>query len=512
MASLPVYPPITRATMRGALSARLNNAQFWSTPELNAYLQEALTSWQAMARYWRALDTFDTQPGVFFYDLSTQLSGLSYNTTDAQMLSVMEYQLIEPQSGIPSNPTWQGTDMFPQDAYTGSLNRRRDRFLLESQSVVGHYTANGIVAGSPRLTLPASLIDLRRVAFQKAPASGTVNTSIVNGTFLVTNLGTGDAFISDGSWNGLPITINGVAYVIAGVISAGLLTLTKSAGTQDGVAFSVGGPYTVLWRDDEFGANAYSSEWTTSVGLPTPLAYSVVVAQPYTLQFLPPPGDVGALDVLAIAQGAPLNPSTGVVLGIPDNFSWAVKWGAMADLLSQDGPGRDLQRAAYADQRFREGVALCRQMPTVINGTINGQVAELDTVFNFDSYQSGWHNTSGQPTALGLASQTMLATSSVPDDIYSVGLDVVTNCPVMTDDTTPIGITVDQMNVIVSEAQHIAIFKEGGQEFANSMVLHENFVKYAAMYRSKSLGEAHYWPDMASSDQLEFEQRRVLLS
>ncbi len=514
MASLPTtYPTITRATLRTALKARLNNAQFWGDPELNAYIQESLTVWQAMARYWRARSTFNTRAGVFFYDLAKELPAptLGYNTTDADMLSVMEYQLLEPQSGIPTSTVWAGTDMFPQGAYTGALNRRRDRFLLESQSVVGHYTANGVVASSPRLTLPDSLIDLRRVAFQNSPAAGTVNTSIVNGTFLVTNTGSGDAFVSDGSWNGLPITINAVAYVIAGVISPGQLTLATSAGTQSGVAFSVGGPYTVLWRDDEFAANAYSSEWTTSVGLPCPLAYSVAVSQPFTLQFLPPPGDAGSLDLLAIARGVPLNPVAGVVLGIPDNFSWAIKWGALADLLSQDGPGRDLERAAYADQRYREGVELCRQMPTVINGTINENVAELDSVYNLDAYQSGWHNDSGQPTALGLASQAMLATSCVPDDVYSVGVDVVTNCPVFSDDTTPIGISVDQINLIVSEAQHIAIFKEGGKEFADSISLHEGFVKQAALYRSRSGAEAPYWGAMVASNQLEFSQRMVVM-
>ena len=513
MASLPTtYPTITRATLRTALSARLNNAQFWSTGELNAYLQEALTVWQAMARYWRARSTFNTRAGVFFYDLAKEFPTptLGYNTTDASMLSVMEYQLIEPQSGIPSAPTWAGTDMFPQGAYTGALQRRRDRFLLESQSVVGHYTAGGVTAGSPRLTLPASLVDLRRVAFQNAPAAGTVNTSIVNGTFLVTNTGSGDAFVADGSWIGLPITINAVAYVIAGVISPGQLTLTKSAGTQSGVAFSVGGPYTVLWRDDEFAANAYSSEWTTSVGLPCPLAYSVAASQPFTLQFLPPPGDAGGLDLLAIAQGAPLNPVVGVPLGIPDNFSWAIKWGALADLLSQDGPGRDLERAAYADQRYLEGVQLCRKMPTVINATINEQVADLDSVYNLDAYRSGWHNTSGHPAALGLASQAMMATSCVPDDVYSVGVDVVTNCPVITDDVTPIGITVDQINLIVSEAQHISIFKSGGKEFSDSISLHQGFVKQAALYRSKSGAEAPYWNAMVASNQLEFSQNMVV--
>ena len=272
--------------------------------------------------------------------------------------------------------------------------------------------------------------------------------------------------------------------------------------------------YTQLWRDDEFAAAAFANSWMTTSGIPTPTVYSVSVTPPYTVQLMPAPGDAGSLDLLAIAQGAPLDPATGVILGTPDNYAWAIKYGAMADLLSQDGPGRDLQRAAYCEARYQEGVQLCKIMPTVINGSINGNVAQLDSVLNFDAYSVNWHNTVGIPRFLGLAGQTLLATSCVPDPAGtrsgSASISIVINAPVPTDDGFPLGITADQAEVIVDEAQHIAIFKSGGAEFQNSIALHKNFVAYAKQFRQQSLARGAYWPAMSGSDQLELSQRAVV--
>jgi hypothetical protein len=505
---VPSFPPITRATLRAQLQNRLNNAQFWGTAELNTYLQEALTTWQAFARYWRNADTFNTKAGTFFYDLSALTPDLSYNTTDAELLSTIEYHLLEPQSGIPTAPAWAGTAMFPQQAYTDALEKRRNRFLLETASVVQHYTANNVVPGSSRVNLGSGLIDVRRAAWQGSSATGFVTTT----GNAVTWYGVGAPFNTDGTWNGLQIVINAVGYTILAVQSNSTLLLTTSAGTQAApVTYAVAGPYQILWRDDEFAANAFDPGWVNNPATPAPLAYSVVVTQPYTLQLLPPPGDAGSLDLLVIAQGVPLNPSVGVVLGIPDNYAWVVKWGALADLLSQDGPGRDLPRAKYCEARYREGVQLCRNMPTVINGSINGVSAEFDSVFNFDAYQSEWNNTVGPPTILGLASQNMLATGCVPDGSYGIGLDVVQNCPLIQNDATPVTLTADLADLIVDEAQHLALFKEGGAEFSASVSLHQNFVQQAALYRARSLAQAQYWPAMSELNQVDISQVMVSL-
>lgn len=48
----------------------------------------------------------------------------------------------------------------------------------------------------------------------------------------------GSQFVTDGSWSGNAITINGVGYTISSVSNATALTLTGSAGTQSSVAYT----------------------------------------------------------------------------------------------------------------------------------------------------------------------------------------------------------------------------------------------------------------------------------
>ncbi len=439
-APLPPYPPITRATLRQSLLDRLNSAQFWGNPdELNAYIAEALTTWQAYARYFRFPVSFSTHGGNFFYDLSVEVPKLARTSTDSQVLSQIEFHLLEPQSGIPSSPTWTGTAMFPQSAYTDAIARRRDRFLLETASVIGHFSTPAVSAGVNRVVLPSSLIDVRRV-----------------------------------SW-------------------------VDTLGNQ-----------TVLWRDDEFAANAFSPGWFSEPGLP--VTYSVVSTQPFTLQLIPAPADEGYLDLLAIDQGPPLNPASGVVLGTPDNYAWAVKWGALADILSQEGGGNDPQRADYCSQRYLEGVQLARQMPSVFNCAINGQAAQLDSVANFDAFAPGWNQRPyGVPQFLALAGQTILATSAVPDPAipYSLSMDAVVNCPLPVDDVTPIGITADVADLLTDYSQHLAAFKMGGEEFMATVPLLKGFTERAALYRQMTGVRGPYWPAMEKSAQLEFTGRRM---
>ena len=52
----------------------------------------------------------------------------SYNVTDLQLLTEIEYQLIEPPSGA----TWTGSEMFTVQDILTALQRRRDQFLNET--------------------------------------------------------------------------------------------------------------------------------------------------------------------------------------------------------------------------------------------------------------------------------------------------------------------------------------------------------------------------------------------
>ena len=68
------YAYINLATMLTQLSERLDDESnvYWTTPELTAYIQEALRTWQSMAGYWRNRMIFNTALNTSFYDLTKQ--------------------------------------------------------------------------------------------------------------------------------------------------------------------------------------------------------------------------------------------------------------------------------------------------------------------------------------------------------------------------------------------------------------------------------------------------------
>ena len=399
--------------------------------------------------------------------------------------------------------------------------------LLVTDGVAGSSGNVSVTANGPTLyTIAAAVVALYPLPIINCnnPPEGTVGVPY---THTITSSGgvLPVTFSITGGSLPLGLTLNASTGKLSGTPTGNFatysftVTATDSASTPVSVScsttilISVDVIYTHLWRDDEFAANAYDQPWMNTASLPSPIAWSAAVTQPYTIQLLPPPGDQGELDLLVIAQGPPLNPlalPNGTPLGIPDNYFWAIKYGALADLLSQEGPGKDLQRAAYCEKRYQEAVQLCRAMPTVINGSVNEQSVQLDSVFDFDLFSPGWNNRGGIPEILGLAGQNILAVSSVPDPLVpvSIGIDVVVNAPIPQTDFDPILITADIAELILDESEHIASLKMGGQEFADSLRLHENFVKQASYYRSRSL-VYQYWPPMSESDQLETVQNPV---
>jgi len=79
----------------------------------------------------------------------------------------------------------------------------------------------------------------------------------------------------------------------------------------------------------------------------------------------------------------------------------------------------------------------------------------------------------------------LYAVSPVPNDSLSISLMVVANAPIPANDDADIQVPRDVMDAILSEAQHLALFKMGGEEFISSVKLHEEFVKLALKTNSR---------------------------
>lgn len=242
------------------------------------------------------------------------------------------------------------------------------------------------------------------------------------------------------------------------------------------------GLFSTLWRIDEYSADAFSNSWQTPQLLPQ--SFSVSVTPPITLQIIPPSNDPAATtntEILSVSSGATLTLAP-VVLGVADDLSYGVKFGALASLFNADGQARDLQRAQYCEQRYTEAVNVARLNPSVLNAIFGTSILFGNSLFDEDAYNASWQNqTHGPPQRVAFAGRNLLATIPYPDAIYSITLDLVRNMPVPASDGAFLQIGNEKLNTILNYAQHVASLKMGGQEFQATLPFYQDFLKAAVI-------------------------------
>lgn len=236
--------------------------------------------------------------------------------------------------------------------------------------------------------------------------------------------------------------------------------------------------YTTLWRSDEWAAQSFQNNWNLKPQ--TPNSFSIAAISPLTLVLIPPPSVDGTAELVTVQSGAVLDPVAGVLLGIPDDFAWVIRMGALADLLNKDGQARDAKRAEYAQARWTEGIALARIFNSVVNSYINGVQVTPQPVRSFSTYNAGWQNQApATPNAIGIMSWNLVAVAPQPDaGPYSLMFDLVQNAPVPVLTTDFIQAGREDLDVILDYAQHLASFKSGGDEFMDTISLYQNTVEH----------------------------------
>jgi hypothetical protein len=253
------------------------------------------------------------------------------------------------------------------------------------------------------------------------------------------------------------------------------------------------GAYTVLNVSDERVETAIVPKWSLGTG-DTPRAMSILVSPQLTLQLMPAPLADGVLELLVVQSPAELTPDTapGTVLGIPDDYSWAVKWKAIAILLSSDGPARDPFRAEWAEKLYQLGMGMAKLMPVVLHAELNGIPILISSMFRTDQMTRNWQGKgTDTPTKLSTVSPNLIALTPTPDGTYSVTLDVITNTPVYADSQYP-QIGREQTDAILGCALQLATFKSGGGEMRSSAPRFQNFIEQVAMYLGRRTAAAQY--------------------
>lgn len=245
------------------------------------------------------------------------------------------------------------------------------------------------------------------------------------------------------------------------------------------------GQKTVLWRQDEWQMTAYNPAWSLSQGI-NPQSYSIAATPPLTFSLSPFPVATGAVEIITTNSGATLNPVSGTAMGIPDDWCNVPKWGALADLLSFDGPAPDPLRAEYCNQRWDMGCRLARLAPSIVALQVNSVAAFPTSLWDMDSYNPGWENLTSGPNQLAACGLNLIALSPGKNATPpGVTLDVIRNAPVPVADGDFIQVGREEWDAISGYCQHVAAFKLGGEEFLRTMPLYQDFLREASVYTDR---------------------------
>jgi hypothetical protein len=240
----------------------------------------------------------------------------------------------------------------------------------------------------------------------------------------------------------------------------------------------------VLFRVDEWGLAAAQPLWESSPD--TPYSYTIAGTRPLELSLAPPPAVSGTLDLITVDVGATLNPASGATaLGIQDNISPAVKWGAISMVTKGDGQQTDIIRRTMADRRWNEMVEIAKMMPLIINAQLNGISVLPCTLYDLDASYGNWQDSTGVPEDIAICGPNLIAIRPVPNGIYSVTLDVCRNAPIPANDAAFVQVGEENLEQILDYAEYAALFKTAGEDLISVEPLIKGFYEAAAVYNSR---------------------------
>lgn len=261
---------------------------------------------------------------------------------------------------------------------------------------------------------------------------------------------------------------------------------------------SYGGPITLL-REDTMSFDSFEADHLQTFGQ-NPMAWSVITGPPLAMDVDYGPPIVGVYDVLALVSGPTFAPPAATLLGVPDDWSWLAKWGALADLLSRDSEATDRERAEYCLNRYMQGLQVMKQSNWLIAATINGLPVDTPGVIDADGFSPEWEGDSNAWPSLVTAGMDFCAPCpTAGSSPIGVSVTLVGNAPCPNLDGEFVQVSRDVLDVILSYAQVLASFKMGGVEFKSTSTLEKDFF-VLAQATNKRLAQMGIFADLIHAE------------
>ena len=197
------------------------------------------------------------------------------------------------------------------------------------------------------------------------------------------------------------------------------------------------------------------------------------------------PPTPGSYEVLTTQAGNTFNTVAPQLLSVPDDWSWVVKWGVLAELLSNESNAKDQPRAAYAARRYLEGLMFLQNASSVLSLDVNQVEIGVDGITNGDNYNYQWQAAAqAPPQTCYTTGLNLVAFPPLDGGFYIADIGVVRNAPVPYDPTDYIQCSRSDYPAILDYAQHLAMFKIPGI-FSETIPLYQAFLERASIYNRK---------------------------
>jgi hypothetical protein len=455
------YAFVNLGTARQELANRLYDPTqlFWSPAELNTIITEALRTWNALTGMWRGDFNFQSTPNTYWYDLTVQLNSLRpYTVTDAVLYQAILLHMLEPVTGPVSV-------QFSLDDMTNAVQRRRDEVLTSTSCT---QTLRYVGAVNGRITLPDTVLDVRRMAYLPG---------------YVPRGGYGSGFYGSGEYGTSPPNF-----------------------------------YTgyVMWPEDSWAMASFDYNWTQNPP-GNPSTYLMSTEPPLSFDTNCPPQSAGQYELLTIEAGGTLSFVAPSTLNVPDDWTWVIKFGALADLMGRQANAADPLRQVYAEQRYKMGLMLLEKAPALLAMRVGNVPLQVDAIRNGDYFNTNWEAQAPGPPREALYSGLNLVALAPPPDAgpspgqpYMLTATVVENAPVPVADTDEIQMSRGDYDSVLDYCVHLAMFKAGGKEFSDTLPLFDRFLKQAALYGLKLAELAEFMKPIYDTANYEKNQNPVV--
>lgn len=465
------YSWLTLTAGIAQLAARLSDSSnvFWTQTECQNYIFRALQQYNCLTATWKTDFQF-TSPNLWNSLGSLSGSPRLRTATDAQSYTQLQYMLLEPPTGA---GTWTGTNQFALSDLVHAVELRRNEMIQVSACNDVLLQNIPLTPGTRRTYLPDNILDVPRVRYLALQVSPTATGSIGASSIIVsdpTNIA-----------QGLLVSGTGVApWATVSSISGTTVNLSiPNAGAVSGV-ISLYAPST-LYRDDTVALEWYESPlYQLPAG--TPQTFQLSSEPPLSFDVDIAPAQPGVYEAVTLKSGTVFAPPASTLLGIPNDFAWALEWGALADLLGRESEATDRERAAYCLKRYQDGLNLLIKTPWIMLGNVDGVACSVDSLEETDRYTVGWDLT---PTSFGPVIVTAGIDFLAAPVNSAIGVTVLGNAPLLDSTNTFLQVSRDSWQMVLDEAQFLASFKQGGAEFQAVTELEKSFIMYCSAENSR---------------------------